>query len=61
MQSSHVHREPKGHGRTDRKTKGQGSDDFGISITETRGACVITVFWPGQKWATEQDGLGRRS
>jgi hypothetical protein len=44
MQSSHVHREPKGHGRTDRKTKGQGSDDFGITITETRGACVIAVF-----------------
>jgi hypothetical protein len=35
-------------------------NDFGITITETRGACVIAIFWTGQKWAVEQDGLERR-
>jgi hypothetical protein len=33
--------------------------DFGITIAETRGACVIAIFWTGQKWAMEQDGLRR--
>jgi hypothetical protein len=31
-------------------------NDFGITIAETRGACVIAIFWTGQKWAKEQDG-----
>jgi hypothetical protein len=35
-------------------------NDFGITIAETRGACVIAIFWMGQKWAVEQDGLERR-
>jgi hypothetical protein len=48
---------------TDRKPKGQGGfkiNDFGITIAETRGACVIAIFWTGQKWAKEQDGPRRR-
>jgi hypothetical protein len=47
---------------TDRKPKGRGGfkvNDFGITITETRGACVITIFWTGQKWAEEQGGPRR--
>jgi hypothetical protein len=35
-------------------------NDFGITIAETRGACVIAIFWTGRKWALEQDGLKRR-
>jgi hypothetical protein len=35
-------------------------NDFGITIAETRGACVIAIFWTGQKWAKEQDGPRRR-
>jgi hypothetical protein len=35
-------------------------NDFGITITETRGACVIAIFWTGQKWAKEQDGPRER-
>jgi hypothetical protein len=48
---------------TDQKPKGQGGfkiNDFGITIAETRGACVIAIFWTGQKWAKEQDGPRRR-
>jgi hypothetical protein len=47
---------------TDRKPKGRGDfkiDDFGITIAETREACVIAIFWTGQKWAVEQDGPRR--
>jgi hypothetical protein len=46
----------------DRKPKGRGDfkiDDFGITIAETRGACVIAIFWTGQKWAVEHDGPRR--
>jgi hypothetical protein len=35
-------------------------NDFGITIAETRGACVIAIFWTGQKWAKEQDGPRKR-
>jgi threonine/homoserine efflux transporter RhtA len=30
---------------------------FGIIIAETRGACVISIIWLGQKVGREQDGL----
>jgi hypothetical protein len=48
---------------TDRKPKGRGGfkiNNFGITIAETRGACVIAIFWTGQKWAKEQDGPRKR-
>jgi hypothetical protein len=48
---------------TDQKPKGQGGfkiNDFGITIAETREACVIAIFWTGRKWAKEQDGPRRR-
>ena len=32
---------------------------FGIIIAKTRGACVITVFWPNKEMGRDQDGLGR--
>jgi hypothetical protein len=35
-------------------------NDFGITIAETRGACVIAIFWTGQKWVKEQDGPRKR-
>jgi hypothetical protein len=33
--------------------------DFGITIAETRGACVIAIIWMDQKWAVEQAGPRR--
>jgi hypothetical protein len=30
---------------------------FKIIIAETRGACLFTIFWLGQKVSREQDGL----
>jgi hypothetical protein len=48
---------------TDRKPKGRDGfkrNDFGITIAETRGACVIAIFWTGQKWAKEQNGPRER-
>jgi hypothetical protein len=32
---------------------------FGIIIAKTRGACVITRFWPNQEVGRKRDGLGR--
>jgi hypothetical protein len=52
-----------GKAYTDRKPKGRDGfkiNDFGITIAETRGACVIAIFWMGQKWAKEQNGPGER-
>ena len=34
-------------------------NDFGNVISKTRGACVITRFWPNQEVGRDQDGLGR--
>jgi hypothetical protein len=43
---------------TDWKPKGRDGfkiNDFGTTIAETREACVIAIFWTGQKWAKEQN------
>jgi hypothetical protein len=48
---------------TDRKPKGRDGfkiNDFRITIAETRGACVIAIFWMDQEWAKEQNGPGER-
>jgi hypothetical protein len=48
---------------TDQKPKGRSDfkiNDFEITIAETRGACVIAIFWTGQKRAEKQDVPRRR-
>jgi hypothetical protein len=46
-----------GSWKSKRRGDGKKKNGFRIIIAETRGACVITIIWLGQKVGREQDGL----
>jgi hypothetical protein len=62
MQNSHIQRQWEWHACTDfgsrrGKVMERKKNGFGTIIAETRGACVITIIWLGQKVGHKQDGL----
>jgi hypothetical protein len=62
MQSSHILWQWEWHMCTDfGSRRGEAMERkkmvFKIIIAETRGACLFTIFWLGQKVSREQDGL----